>query len=118
MEAWIGWVVRWVLTDLGAWVTDVDRLEVFDTFREAVEKGRWLATADGVAKVRVQYVVHTCEDVDCELCRAIYGRGQDYEGPTCGVCDAVGHDTYNCRVGDAPYDYRDDYMMEGGLFGM
>lgn len=30
-----------------------------------------------------------------------------WEGPTCFVCDSVGHDGYNCRVGDAPYDPRD-----------
>lgn len=117
MEAWIGWVVRWILTDLHPSTTDVARVDVFDTFREAVEKGRWLATADGVAKVRVQFVTHPYHDgPECDVCMAIYGRGQDYEGPTCGVCDAVGHTTDNCRSGDAPYDYREDMEERESYF--
>lgn len=121
----VGFIVCWTL--LGYKGPDGPaRSRVFSTFAEAIAHCQVLVPMQGesLTRVTLQRVQHAMDHdqsmVSCPLCDAIWDALDDGqgEGPTCGVCDAVGHDTNNCRSGDAPYDYREDYMMEGGLYGM
>lgn len=109
--AWIGYIVRWVLTD----TLDGARLQAFDSFDEALEKTHWLTCeTSGVKNARMQRVEHQMEcgwsemENACEICSAVDALHEPPPPVTCGVCDGVGHVSETCRAGDAPYDPRED----------
>lgn len=108
---WIGYIVRWELLD----TADGSRMQAFESFGEALDKTRWLTCeASQVGKASMQRVEHQMlcgwSDTEnlCRICQAIEDLHHVPEGPVCGVCDALGHTTENCRSGDAPYDPRDE----------